>query len=227
MINKIIKLKVNSVKKIFYKAIVLFIVSLLLSACSEKNINDVSLNNSNGISEKNLSEDLKIIKKFKKPEVIKDPKMPSGLKTTWQCVYFGSFPQIEVLKTGTELPIDEYASNDDVIYDDELYDKIINSSNNIETLKYDIKYDTYEYMYFDGCVLHRFIGLYNEKKGIIEFSEFNDLELQDDNIIISIEDDKEDLQFIPVENKKYLLIKEKNKDPNIEYYDEEDSENNN
>ena len=47
MINKIINLKINSVKKFFYKAIVLFIVSLLLYACSERNINDARLNNSN------------------------------------------------------------------------------------------------------------------------------------------------------------------------------------
>lgn len=148
MINKIINFKINSVKKFFYKAIVLFIVSLLLYACSERNINDVSLNNSNisnavskSINEEiskeieksnlentnKLSEDLKIIKDFKTPEVVKDPKMPSGLKTTWQCVYFGSFPQIEVLKTGDELPIDDYALNDDVIYDDELYEKLKSS----------------------------------------------------------------------------------------------------
>ena len=148
MINKIINLKINSVKKFFYKAIVLFIVSLLLYACSERNINDASLNNSNisndvsksinnEISKETeksnlentnkLSADLKIIKEFKNPEVIKDSKMPSGLKTTWQCVYFGSFPQIEILKNGDKLPIDEYALNDDVVYDDTLYEKLKNS----------------------------------------------------------------------------------------------------
>ena len=239
------KLKYKKIKKLLL-ILIEILFSIVLFSCSEKNTNNILDNNKlqlnelekeneidkfNKANDNDINDNSKnIIKEFRNPSVVKDPKMPSGLKTTWQCVYFGSFPQIEILKNGDELPIDDYALNDDVIYDDELYDKIINSSNNIETLRYDIEYDTYEYIFSDGCVLHSDTGRYNEKKGIIEFSnrELQDIiNIEDDNIIINIEDDKEDLQFITVENKKYLLIKEKNKDPNIEYYDEEDSENNN
>ena len=77
------------------------------------------------VSKDNLNKN--ILEEFKKPVKVKDPKMSSGFTTIWQCVYFGSFPQIEILKTSDELPIDDYALNDDVIYNDELYDKLKSS----------------------------------------------------------------------------------------------------
>ena len=220
MINKIINLKINSVKNFFYKAIVLFIVSLLLYSCSERNINDVNLNNSNisndvsksinnEISKETeksnlentnkLSADLKIIKEFKKPEVVKDLKMPSGLKTTWQCVYFGSFPQIEILKTGTELPIDEYALNDDVIYDDELYERIKDKMYNIKRLTYDRSSDQYLFQMIDDVA------------GSLVPAEYDEDE-DEDNIIIDINDEDEHLSFVKLDNEKYLFIKETSKD---------------
>lgn len=112
----------------------LFIISFML-ACSKtsKNQESIEINkktnftnevNTNENNIKKIINDGVIVKEFKEPIVVKDAKMPSGLKTTWQCVYFGTFPQVEVLRVNDELPIDEYALNDDVIRDDNLYEKL-------------------------------------------------------------------------------------------------------
>lgn len=129
---------VVSCRKKIIKGFCLILVLLLftfLFSCGRNNSNDENSNNliiQNDNATKNneeikISEDssnMKAATKFRRPAEAKDPKMSSGFTTTWQCVYFGSFPQIEILKSGDELPIDDYALNDDVIYDDELYDKL-------------------------------------------------------------------------------------------------------
>lgn len=108
----------------------LFIISFIL-ACSKmsKNQESIEINKKISLTRENnikkIVNDGVIAKEFKEPIVVKDEKMPSGLKTTWQCVYFGTFPQVEVLRVNDELPIDEYALNDDVIRDDNLYEKLV------------------------------------------------------------------------------------------------------
>lgn len=122
-LRNIMKKRINTVFTI------LFIISFVF-ACSKINKNQeaidenkaTSLTSENNI--KKIVNDGVIAKEFKEPIVVKDEKMPSGLKTTWQCVYFGSFPQVEVLRVNDELPIDEYALNDDVIRDNDLYEKL-------------------------------------------------------------------------------------------------------
>ena len=37
-----------------------------------------------------------------------DPQSPTGVKTAWQCVYFGSYPSAEVTD-GAFVPVDGYA----------------------------------------------------------------------------------------------------------------------
>ena len=101
MKNKIKSKEKNNIVKYInisfrYLLLIVFLFTFLF-ACSEKNISETHTNVKEEVIEN--KEDKNIIKEFKKPEVVKDLKMPSGLRTTWQCVYFGSFPQIEVLKT--------------------------------------------------------------------------------------------------------------------------------
>ena len=35
---------------------------------------------------------------FSEPVVVKDSALSSGQKTTWDCLYFGSYPQTEIVK---------------------------------------------------------------------------------------------------------------------------------
>lgn len=59
------------------------------------------------------------------PIVTDDDNSPSGKITTWQCVYYGSFPQIEILDDEKSISVDDYAVDDGVIRDKETYDAII------------------------------------------------------------------------------------------------------
>lgn len=36
------------------------------------------------------------------PRIVKDSSMEAGRKVTWDCVYFGSYPQTEVVESGSE-----------------------------------------------------------------------------------------------------------------------------
>lgn len=36
------------------------------------------------------------------PRIVKDSSMEAGQKVTWDCVYFGSYPQTEVVESGSE-----------------------------------------------------------------------------------------------------------------------------
>ena len=80
----------------------------------------------------NKKQSINRVREFNEPIVTKDAKMPSGDKSTWQCVYFGTFPQLEILRTNDELPIDDYAVNDDVIRDDELYKKLEDKASSLK-----------------------------------------------------------------------------------------------
>ena len=59
------------------------------------------------------------------PKIVDDTNSPSGKTTTWQCVYFGSFPQIEILDDDLKISVDDYAVDNGVIRDKETYDAII------------------------------------------------------------------------------------------------------
>ena len=126
-------MKITNIKKIIVFTSTLLAITAVLS-CDKNGISnnqkdkntETKLPKESDIN-KNIEmtiKDGKIANDFKEPIVVKDAKMPSGLKTTWQCVYFGTFPQVEVLRANDELPIDEYALNDDVIRDDNLYEKL-------------------------------------------------------------------------------------------------------
>ena len=198
---------IKNIKNIIVLLIFFLGLPIIILSCSQKGINDDAntnlLDNNKDIQIENLNNNTSflknkiITKEFKKPEVIKDSKMPSGLKTTWQCVYFGSFPQIEILKTSTELPIDEYALNDDVIYDDELYESIKHKMHNITELTYDRSDDQYLFQFIDDVA------------GSLVPVEYDE---DEDNITIDMNDEEEDLYYIKLDNEKYLYIREKSKD---------------
>ena len=58
------------------------------------------------------------------PEVLPDEDTPSGLKTTWSCVWFGSYPSSEVVDDDWDL-VDSYALQEgDVIPDSSLYEQL-------------------------------------------------------------------------------------------------------
>ncbi len=61
------------------------------------------------------------------PAVETDPQSPTGLKTTWSCVYFGAYPSSEVADSGWN-SVDSYALRDgDLILDDALYGRLESS----------------------------------------------------------------------------------------------------
>ena len=58
------------------------------------------------------------------PIVEEDPDSSSGRKTTWSCVYFGSYPSSEIVDGSWE-PVDDYALPEgDLIRDDALYERL-------------------------------------------------------------------------------------------------------
>lgn len=85
--------------------IIIFLFTFLLIYASCKNVN--SGNN------------------YNLPRINDDANSPSGKTTTWQCVYFGSYPQAEVLDDVKKIGVDDYAIDDGVIRDKETYDAII------------------------------------------------------------------------------------------------------
>ena len=58
------------------------------------------------------------------PLIEQDPQSPSGQKTTWSCVYFGSYPSAEVVDS-TWNCVDSYALREgDLIRDDDLFARL-------------------------------------------------------------------------------------------------------
>ena len=58
------------------------------------------------------------------PVIVQDAASPSGLRTTWKCVYFGSYPSVEVVDSEWDA-VDEYAlQQGDLIRDDGLYARL-------------------------------------------------------------------------------------------------------
>lgn len=65
------------------------------------------------------------------PRIEKDDSMDSGQKVTWDCIWFGSYPQREIVEDAdTYAAIDEsyYNSQTDVIEDASLFQKLENTS---------------------------------------------------------------------------------------------------
>ena len=76
--------------------------------------------------------------KLKKPSIAKDPSMESGQKVTWDCIYFGSYPQREVIASekkydaiykGDYYGIGYYNKDTDVIVDAALFSNLENATN--------------------------------------------------------------------------------------------------
>ena len=58
------------------------------------------------------------------PIVEPDPETPTGIKTTWSCVLFGTYPSAEVVDSAWD-EVDDYALQDgDLIRDDGLYARL-------------------------------------------------------------------------------------------------------
>ena len=75
------------------------------------------------------------------PRIVSDSSMESGQKMEWDCVYFGKYPQAEIIPSGTYVAVDEtYLLDGDVIIDDALYEK----------LKYAEGWDTYGDIEIEG-----------------------------------------------------------------------------
>ena len=86
------------------------------SKASNKDIN-VPRGNTSSDNAYNLSE----------PIVEKDESLSSGLKTTWDCIYYGSYPTSEVVEKEFSA-VDDYAVKEgDVIVDKALYSKLVSS----------------------------------------------------------------------------------------------------
>lgn len=65
---------------------------------------------------------IEMVYKIRNPRIIKDNGMMSRHKVTWDCVYFGMYPQAEVVPTGNYTAIgSEYLQSGDTIVDDSLY----------------------------------------------------------------------------------------------------------
>ena len=109
----------NKNKKIKYKNNKLsFVFLILFSICLIFNIFFLyDPNKANGTDSNNNG--------YHKPVIEENENMSTGLKTTWQCVYFGSFPQEEVMNTNMKYPVDEYAIDDGFIIDDEIYKNVL------------------------------------------------------------------------------------------------------
>ena len=108
------------------------------------------------------------------PEVVSDSGMTAGQKVTWDCIWFGSYPQAEVIPSGNYTAIgSEYLQEGDTIVDDGLY-ATLQSANGWDSkgditlngLKYrrmkmdDATYGTsgeyYQYNWSDSTTYHYF-----------------------------------------------------------------------
>ena len=64
--------------------------------------------------------------KISEPIVVKDQFYSSGFMSTWDCIYFGTYPTVEIVK-GEFSATEKYAVEDDVIVDKELYESLLNA----------------------------------------------------------------------------------------------------
>lgn len=63
---------------------------------------------------------------FSEPIVEKDETLSGGLKTTWDCLLFGSYPIAEVVSSDNLKAVDDYAVDDgDIIKDADLYVRLL------------------------------------------------------------------------------------------------------
>lgn len=59
------------------------------------------------------------------PRIVADGSMESGQKVTWDCIWFGSYPQAEVIPSGIYTALDSSLLEDgDTIVSDDLYSKL-------------------------------------------------------------------------------------------------------
>lgn len=65
-------------------------------------------------------------KTLSNPRIVPDSSMEAGQKVTWDCIWFGSYPQAEVIPTGEgymALP-ESHIQTDDLVIDNDLYQKL-------------------------------------------------------------------------------------------------------
>ena len=122
-----------------YKPLLIFLdVLLCLSICScttQENKN----NSDSSTKPEGSKQETSII--LSDPDVKKDDKLPSGTITTWQCVYFGSYPTAEVVDKDA-FCVEKYAITDvDVLKDENLYTQLRSAAwENDETTMDEYKY---------------------------------------------------------------------------------------
>lgn len=62
------------------------------------------------------------------PRIVADASMESGQNVTWDCVWFGSYPQAEVVPSGKYTALDEFLLSDgDIIVSDSIYSALQNA----------------------------------------------------------------------------------------------------
>lgn len=130
-----VHLRKNSVSK---PLLISLNVLLCLTICSCTIQNDKT-NSDNSTKPEGSKQETSII--FVDPNVEKDDKLPSGTRTTWQCVYFGSYPTVEVVDKDSSA-VEKYAVSDgDLLVDENLYTELKSSSwKNDETTINDNKF---------------------------------------------------------------------------------------
>ncbi len=78
------------------------------------------------------------------PRIVNAPSMQDGQKVTWDCVWFGSYPQAEVVPSGEYTALDESLLQDgDVIVSDSIYSMLESATEwnaNNEIILNDVKY---------------------------------------------------------------------------------------
>ena len=104
------------------------------------------------------------------PKIVTDPGMKAGQKVTWDCVWFGSYPQAEVVPSA-----DNYTSVDkslirsgDIIGDSSLYNKLKNAPESQWNALNDITIDGEKYRRLERSEAH---GGVNNGTGYYKWSE--------------------------------------------------------
>lgn len=66
---------------------------------------------------------------FSNPRIVQDSGMTAGQKVTWDCVWFGSYPQAEVVPSGEYTALDKSITQDgDIIVSDSTYNALKNAT---------------------------------------------------------------------------------------------------
>lgn len=77
----------------------------------------------------------KIVRAFEttlqNPRIVVDSNMKSGQKVTWDCVWFGSYPQTEVTKLTSNITGATYDSNGEAVVDGVKYKRICKNDSRI------------------------------------------------------------------------------------------------